>query len=105
MGSIFNSKILSMTSKNTEILATIGPATINILKKLYENGMNGIRINSSHGTREFHKSVIEKSRKTKIAYDIASYILLINQQFLIFGQLKHCSLQLVYNCLLVVNIY
>jgi len=42
--------------------------------KLYENGMNGIRINSSHGTREFHKSIIEESRKVNpdgyIVYDI-----------------------------------
>jgi len=36
--------------------------------------MNGIRINSSHGTREFHKSIIEESRKVNpdgyIVYDI-----------------------------------
>ncbi|MDD4107138.1 MAG: pyruvate kinase [Prolixibacteraceae bacterium] len=63
-----------MPSKNTEILATVGPATINILEQLYANGMNGIRINSSHGTREFHKSIIEESRRVNprgyIVYDI-----------------------------------
>jgi len=63
-----------MSAKNTEILATIGPATINILEELYKNGMNGIRINSSHGTRDFHKSIIDESRKVNpqgyIVYDI-----------------------------------
>jgi pyruvate kinase len=63
-----------LNNKNTEILATVGPATEGILDRLYENGMNGIRINSSHGTREFHKSIIEESRKVNpngyIVYDI-----------------------------------
>ena len=60
--------------KRTEILATIGPATLDIIDKLYDNGMNGIRINSSHGSHDFHKTVIERSRKANpggyIIYDI-----------------------------------
>ncbi len=60
--------------KNTEILATIGPATIDIIDQLYYNGMNGIRINSSHGSHESHRTVIERSRKANpegyIVYDI-----------------------------------
>ncbi len=63
-----------MIIKKTEILATVGPATENILDILYQHGMNGIRINSSHGSREFHRSIIEKSRKVNpkgfIVYDI-----------------------------------
>jgi pyruvate kinase len=61
-------------TKRTQILATIGPATIDIIDQLYENGMNGIRINSSHGSHELHKKVIEQSRKANpngyIVYDI-----------------------------------
>lgn len=60
--------------KRTEILATIGPATIDIIDRLYGNGMNGIRINSSHGSHEYHKTAIERSRKANpdgyIVYDI-----------------------------------
>jgi pyruvate kinase len=63
-----------MEFKKTEILATIGPSSKGILDKLYESGMNGIRINSSHGSREYHKSLIEESRKVNpdgyIVYDI-----------------------------------
>ncbi|MBN1894590.1 pyruvate kinase [bacterium] len=63
-----------MQSKQTEIIATIGPASIGLLDKLYGEGMNGVRINSSHGTRDFHQSVIEESRKANpggiVVYDI-----------------------------------
>lgn len=60
--------------KQTEILATIGPATVDIIEKLYKSGLNGIRINSSHGSRDFHRKVIERSRQANpegyIVYDI-----------------------------------
>jgi pyruvate kinase len=60
--------------KQTEILATIGPSTIGIIDKLYENGINGIRINSSHGDYDFHRTAIERSREANpggyIVYDI-----------------------------------
>jgi len=63
-----------MPSKKTEIIATIGPASIGLLDRLYGEGMNGVRINSSHGTHDFHRSVMEKSRKVSpsgtVIYDI-----------------------------------
>ncbi len=59
---------------NTEILATTGPASIDRLVEMYDNGLSGVRINSSHGDPEFHKRVIETSRKINprgyIVYDI-----------------------------------
>lgn len=63
-----------MNSKKTEILASIGPATIGNLDQLYAKGLSGVRINSSHGSREFHQSIIEESRSVYsegyIVYDI-----------------------------------
>ncbi len=59
---------------STEILCTIGPATIDKIPELYRNGMSGIRINSSHGDRELHRAAIEHSRRAcpsgYIVYDI-----------------------------------
>lgn len=58
----------------TEILATIGPASINYLDRMYRFGMSGIRINSSHGDMNSHRNAIIKSRRIKpeayIVYDI-----------------------------------
>lgn len=58
----------------TEILATIGPASQNKMKEMIEAGMSGIRINSSHGSREEHTKIIETYRqltsKGFIVYDI-----------------------------------
>ncbi len=47
---------------NTEILATIGPATMNKVQELYDTGLSGIRINSSHGSTEEYKKMIQASR-------------------------------------------
>jgi pyruvate kinase len=58
----------------TEILATIGPASIDIIDRLYDNGLSGIRINSSHGAPGDHLKAIERSKKFNpggyIVYDI-----------------------------------
>jgi len=58
----------------TEILATVGPASIEILGEMYASGLSGVRINSSHGDPEFHARAVELSRKADpagyIVYDI-----------------------------------
>lgn len=50
--------------KNTKIVCTIGPAseTLDVLKKLIDNGMNVARLNFSHGTYDEHLAKIEKIR-------------------------------------------
>ncbi len=58
----------------TEILASVGPASIEHLEAMYSEGMKGIRINSSHGDKAFHARAIGLSRKANpggyIVYDI-----------------------------------
>jgi pyruvate kinase len=50
--------------KKTKIICTIGPATMNskILKKLYEAGMDAVRINTAHGDFEQYKEIIRLTR-------------------------------------------
>lgn len=55
--------------KSTKIIATIGPASQNILRKLYNAGMNVARLNFSHGTHASHKQAITKIRA--VSKDIA----------------------------------
>lgn len=58
----------------TEILATIGPASIDHLQAMHNRGLSGIRINSSHGNFDFHRRVIERWRDISssgyIVYDL-----------------------------------
>jgi pyruvate kinase len=58
----------------TEILATIGPASIELIGALFDAGLSGIRINSSHGEPSFHARAIELARAARpeayIIYDI-----------------------------------
>ncbi|MCU0843985.1 MAG: pyruvate kinase [Spirochaetes bacterium] len=58
----------------TEVLATVGPATIGLIDALYDAGLSGLRINSSHGDPSFHARAVELSRKARpgayIIYDI-----------------------------------
>ena len=53
--------------RKTKILATLGPATndVEILKKMIECGLNGARINFSHGTYESHTEMIEKLKQAR----------------------------------------
>ncbi|WXG42023.1 MAG: pyruvate kinase [Candidatus Freyarchaeum deiterrae] len=50
--------------KKTKIICTIGPATMNlkILKKLYDAGMDAVRINIAHGDFEQYKEIIRLTR-------------------------------------------
>ncbi len=60
--------------QKTRIICTIGPATASydMLRKLYEAGMNIARLNMSHGTHESHAQVIKhiKSLNKKVAFPI-----------------------------------
>ena len=59
---------------NTEILATVGPGSIDKLAELHANGLSGMRINSSHGDESFHRKAIAEWRRVSprgfIVYDI-----------------------------------
>ncbi|KAG7531442.1 hypothetical protein FFLO_04363 [Filobasidium floriforme] len=51
--------------RKTSIIATIGPKTntVEALKALAEAGMNIVRMNFSHGSYEYHQSVIDNTRE------------------------------------------
>lgn len=53
------------STRRTKLICTIGPATCEPeqLEALAVGGMNVARINMCHGTREWHKKVIERVRK------------------------------------------
>ncbi|KAJ0647470.1 putative pyruvate kinase [Helianthus annuus] len=53
------------STRRTKVVCTIGPVTSGFeeLEALAVGGMNVARINMCHGTREWHKSVIEKVRR------------------------------------------
>lgn len=52
--------------KRTKILCTIGPASekISTLQKMMKNGMNGARLNFSHGTYENHSLLLKNIRSS-----------------------------------------
>ena len=52
-------------TKQTKIIATIGPATssLEMLEQLLLAGMNVVRINASHGDHKAHKEIIQNIRK------------------------------------------
>lgn len=53
------------STRRTKLVCTIGPATCGFdeLEALAVGGMNVARINMCHGTREWHKCVIDRVRK------------------------------------------
>ncbi|OIT36100.1 PREDICTED: pyruvate kinase isozyme A, chloroplastic [Nicotiana attenuata] len=53
------------STRRTKLICTIGPATCGFeqLEALAEGGMNVARINMCHGTREWHRMVIERVRR------------------------------------------
>lgn len=61
--------------KRTKILATIGPASDSeeIIEELIRTGINGARLNFSHGTHEEHASKIEAVRRLskKVGREVA----------------------------------
>ncbi|KAG0246377.1 pyruvate kinase [Mortierella sp. GBAus27b] len=57
---------VSSITRKTSIICTIGPKTNNVemLSKLRDAGMNIVRMNFSHGSYEYHKSVIDNTRES-----------------------------------------
>ncbi|XP_009592052.1 pyruvate kinase isozyme A, chloroplastic [Nicotiana tomentosiformis] len=53
------------STRRTKLICTIGPASCGFeqLEALAEGGMNVARINMCHGTREWHRMVIERVRR------------------------------------------
>lgn len=62
-------KVPLKSFKRTKIIATIGPATdsYEAIHDLIDSGVNGIRLNFSHGTHEEHQKKIPWSRKASAA--------------------------------------
>lgn len=64
--------------KRTKIICTLGPAsdTEEMIKKLFNAGMNVGRLNFSHGTHSSHLAMITKFRKVRDALGIPAAVLL-----------------------------
>ncbi|KAF9289498.1 Pyruvate kinase [Linnemannia elongata] len=56
----------STNARKTSIICTIGPKTnsVEMLTKLRQSGMNIVRMNFSHGSYEYHQSVIDNTRQS-----------------------------------------
>ena len=61
----------------TKIIATIGPSSsdINILKEMVSAGVDVVRLNFSHGEKEFHKQIIKNVRKISEGLNVPVCIL------------------------------
>lgn len=57
--------ILIIMKKHTKIIATIGPASdsIEVIRALYESGMNVARLNFSHGNYDYFSKIIDRIRE------------------------------------------
>jgi len=64
--------------RKTSIVCTIGPKTNSVekLSQLATAGMNVVRMNFSHGSHEYHGSVVDNARKTAEALDMVLAIAL-----------------------------
>ena len=56
--------------RRSSIIGTIGPKTnsVEMITKLRKAGLNIVRMNFSHGSYEYHKSVIDNARKSEQIY-------------------------------------
>src|SRR5579862_2974057 len=63
--------------KRTKIVATIGPASREepVMRSLFINGANVLRLNFSHGTHDEHAEVIKRARKISEELGIHTAIL------------------------------
>ncbi|CAO3686070.1 unnamed protein product [Rhizopus stolonifer] len=57
-------------TRKTSIIGTIGPKTnsVEMITQLRNAGLNVVRMNFSHGTYEYHQSVIDNTRKSSQLY-------------------------------------
>lgn len=64
--------------KKTKIVATIGPASESeeVLKELFENGLDVCRLNFSHGTHEEHQKKMDTIKKVREAMGLPIPIML-----------------------------
>jgi len=64
--------------RNTKIICTIGPGTASfeMLKQLVENGMDVARLNMSHGSHDWHRTVIHHIKRLNKKFGGAVAILL-----------------------------
>ena len=64
--------------RKTKIICTLGPSTEDekVLRELMLGGMDGARINMSHGTYEEHERKIEMVRRLRRELDLPVAILL-----------------------------
>lgn len=53
--------------RRTSIICTIGPKTnsVEAINKLRKSGLNVVRMNFSHGSYEYHQSVIDNAREAE----------------------------------------
>jgi len=69
-----NPSIGRARASKTQIIATIGPASEKRIAEMYNAGLTGVRINSSHGSPKEHAEIIETARRISkkifIIYDI-----------------------------------
>lgn len=54
--------VLADQYKKTKIIATLGPASEGKIEELLRAGVNGIRLNFSHGTHEWHGAMVKNVR-------------------------------------------
>ncbi|KAK7268931.1 hypothetical protein RIF29_21641 [Crotalaria pallida] len=66
------------STRRTKLVCTIGPATCGFeqLEALAVGGMNVARINMCHGTREWHKDVIDRVRRLNIEKGFAVAVMM-----------------------------
>lgn len=57
--------------RRSSIICTIGPKTnsVEAINNLRDAGLNVVRMNFSHGSYEYHKSVIEHARESEATHD------------------------------------
>ncbi|KAL1871593.1 hypothetical protein VTK73DRAFT_1983 [Phialemonium thermophilum] len=69
LANLDTSSASSKTYRRTSIICTIGPKTnsVEAINKLRQAGMNIVRMNFSHGSYEYHQSVIDNTRAAEKA--------------------------------------
>jgi len=64
--------------RNTKIVATLGPASSSkeIIKSMFENGVNVFRLNFSHGDHDGHRKNFESIRELESIYNCPTAVLI-----------------------------